>query len=30
MGLTDQHDNPMTGDADGVALYDQAVDAYLR
>jgi tetratricopeptide (TPR) repeat protein len=30
MGRTDQHDNPMTADADGVALYDQAMDAYLR
>jgi hypothetical protein len=29
-GQMDQHGNPVVGDADGVALYDRAVDAYLR
>lgn len=27
---TDQHGNPMSGGADAVATYDEAIDAYLR
>src|SRR5512139_2051359 len=27
---SDQHDNPMSGPAEAVALYDRAVDRFLR
>lgn len=27
---TDQHDNPITGGAEAVAVYDRAIDAFLR